>query len=203
MTKGTNGSTPNSRAAAHSAPPTRRQRPVGRCPSGNSHSTPATRTRPLAQVDWSAMASLPSGRVPLMEPVIQDRVGDRALLEREQDAAAEQQPAERVAGPADGHQHADRHRRQQRHQSHQLGRRLVRKRDQHQGGDVEDQGEDTQGYGQPGRKQPAAETTRRSSPTMRSHDTGRPFRHRYGQILYAERAVVPAYSEMFSTTVTV
>jgi hypothetical protein len=64
MAEGTNMSAPNRRPAVHSTPPSRRQRPVGRSPSGNSHSAPATRTRPPAQAGCSAMASLPSGRVP-------------------------------------------------------------------------------------------------------------------------------------------
>jgi hypothetical protein len=64
MAKGTNITAPNSRPRANRAPPTGRQRPRGRCPSGNSHRQPAVRTSPPAQAAWRAMASRPRGRVP-------------------------------------------------------------------------------------------------------------------------------------------
>jgi hypothetical protein len=86
---------------------------------------------------------------------------------------------------------------------YQLGRRLVRRRDEHQGGDVEDEGHHAQDDGQPRRQQTAAETYAALLPHHGRHGTGRPSRHRYGQDLYAERAVVFTYKEMFSTTVTV
>ena len=49
---------------ANSSPPTRRQRPEGRSPSGNSHSSPAMKTIPIAHPGWNAIATRPRGSAP-------------------------------------------------------------------------------------------------------------------------------------------
>ena len=67
----------------------------------------------------------------LMEPVVQDRVGDGAGVYREEHAGPEQQPTERVAWPPDRHQHPDCHRGQQGHRPYQLTSRLAGQRHQH------------------------------------------------------------------------
>ena len=76
----------------------------------------------------------------MTEPVIQDRVRDRADLHRDKHPDADHEPAEQVAWPTDRYQHPDRHRRQQGHQLQERGHRSAGQRDKHQAGDVERDG---------------------------------------------------------------